>query len=319
MTSAVASRGLLPLVCALFLSCAQKKDFRYTNFIVGGPCEITFTCANGGIASQVVTEIDEELTRIDSLLNYFSPSSLVSALNNRHRVRADHDIIGLFMLCDSISRLTDGLFDISVAPLVEIWGFYDKTMRVPETTAIVRARSRVDFRKIVIKRDSLITPDDMAVDLSSVADGYAADRVGRIILKYGISSALINIAGEVLAIGVSPRGRPWKVGIKNPRGGGIIEVVALQDGALSTSGDYEKFFIAGNVRYSHIINPKSGYPATDIASATILARETAFADGISTAISIMGPAEGVEFIDSLKIRGIIYHEENGALRRVAAE
>jgi thiamine biosynthesis lipoprotein len=317
-------RNTCPAFCAalcllfLMIACAQKKEFTYTNYIMGGPCEITYSCSNAGLASQTAAEIDEELRYLDSLYNFFSPQSWLSGLNKNKKAQADNDMLALFALCDSISRLTGGVFDISVAPLLEIWGFYSgkQATAIPSAAAIAAARRRVDFRAVRIRGDSVFIPRDKLIDLGGIAQGYAADRVGKIIRKYGIPSAIINIGGEVLAVGPSPYDRPWHVGIRNPRAEGTIESVSLADSSVSTSGDYEKYFLIGSRRYPHIIDPRTGYPAMRFASVTIFSKECAFADGIATAVAVMGPEKGLKFLDSIHIKGIIYYEDNGALKRV---
>ncbi len=314
------SRFIAFFVSLLFfyIHCA-KKEFSYSRFIVGGHCEIKFYFDNDSIANNILSEIDTELVRIDSLLNRFSEKSMVSELNRKSRVWAPEDIIYLFSLSDSISRLTDGLFDISVAPLLELWGFYDREFRIPDSTEIITTKELVDFSKVEIKNDSIIIPEGMKVDLGGIAQGFAADRIGNILRQGHVKSAIINIGGEIMAIGQSPKGRPWHIGVRNPRGKGLIETVELTDGVLSTSGDYEKFFVINNQRYPHIINPKTGFPALDFASVTVFAEKAAFADAIATAIAIMGPQRGIKFLDSLKIQGIIYYEENGSLQRVETQ
>jgi len=308
-------RRLTSIVALLFIYCASK-EFNYSRFIVGSSCEIKFYCNNETTARQITHEIDSELVRLDSLLNRFSEKSLVTALNRSSRVKAPQDIIYLFSLSDSLSRLTEGLFDISVAPLLELWGFYSREFKVPDSTEISDTRKLVDYTTIQIKPDSIIIPEGMNVDLGGIAQGYAADRVKKVLDKYRIESAIINIGGEIVAIGQSSKGRPWRVGIKNPRGEGIIETVELKDYALSTSGDYEKFFMIDNKRHPHIINPKTGFPALDFASVTVFADNASFADAMATAVAIMGPDQGIKFLDSLGIHGIIYYEKQGNLTRI---
>ena len=310
------SRNVTFLVSLLFfcIHCASK-EYQYNKFKVGGPCEVKFYCANEKTAKEIIEVIDLELVTLDSLLSYFSENSLVSELNRNLRVKAPSNFIYLISLSDSISRLTDGLFDITIAPLLEIWGFYKHESRIPNTTEIEKTKSLVDYKKIQIKGDSIIIPKDMKIDLGGIAQGYAADRVAMILRQRHIKSAIINIAGEVLVIGQSPKDKPWRIGIRNPRGEGVIETVELEDAAISTSGDYEKFFIISNKRYPHIVNPKTGFPATDFASVTIFAKDAAFADAMATATAVMGPEKGMKFLDSLRIRGIIYYEENGVLKR----
>ncbi len=280
---------------------------------------VKFYSSDKSTSERVLSEIDKELKRLDSLLNYFSTKSLVSEINIKHRASLPPDIKSIFLLADSISDLTNGKFDISIAPLLEIWGFYGKEKRIPGKKEIERAKRLVDYKKIKIIGDSIFIPEDMKIDLGGIAQGFAADRVVDILRKHNIKSAIINIAGEVYAIGKSPKNRPWVVGIKHPRQDGVIEKVGLVDCALSTSGDYEKFFIVDGVRYAHIIDPKTGYPARDFASVTIIAENTTFADGIATAVSVMGAEKGKKFLDSLGIKGIIYYEKNNKLERLETE
>jgi thiamine biosynthesis lipoprotein len=302
-------------LCFFCIHCTSK-EFSYSRFIVGGHCEIKFSYHSEKTAEKIISQIEDELVRIDSLLNRFSEKSLVSELNRNLRVKAPGDIIYLFALSDTVSRMTDGLFDISIAPLLETWGFYKHEFKDPDTVEIKKIKKLVDYRKIQLENDSIIIPEGMKVDLGGIAQGFAADRAAMILKEYNVKSALINIGGEIAVIGQSPKGRSWRIGIKNPRGKGIIETVELKDEALSTSGDYEKFFIINNKRYPHIINPKTGFPALDFVSVTIFAKNAAFADAIATATAIMGPEKGLIFLDSLGIEGIIYYEENGCLQRV---
>jgi thiamine biosynthesis lipoprotein len=304
------------LITLLILCCSTNKEYTYTKFIVGSACEITYYTTNDSIASMLYDDVDKELVRIDSLLNRYSEKSLVSELNRSLRVRAPQDIVYLFGLSDSISRLTDGLFDISVAPLVQLWGFYRKELKIPDTAQIVQTKELVDFERIAIRNDSISIPQGMIIDLGGIAQGYAADRVAGILREHRVTSALINVGGEIVAIGRSLKGRPWRIGIRHPRAEGIIETVELEDRALSTSGDYEKYFMINNRRYPHIINPKTGFPALEFVSITVFAEKAALADAIATATAIMGPVNGLKFLDSLGIHGIMYFEENGELKRV---
>ena len=316
----ITSKHVLCSVVFLLLCIhCTNKEFTYNRFIVGSTCSIKFYLENDSIAEIILGEIDSELVRIDSLLNRFSDKSLVSYLNRHSKAWAPEDIIQLILLSDSISQITNGLFDISIAPLLEIWGYYEHEFKAPDTMTIKAAVKCVDHTKISIKKDTIVIPPNMKLDFGGIAQGYAADRVGDILRKYNIKSALINIGGEIVVIGRSPKSRSWRIGIKNPRGQGLIETVEIEDLALSTSGDYEKFFMIEDKRYPHVINPKTGYPALDFASITIFAKSAAYADAIATAIAIMGSERGLKFLDSLGINGIIYYEEDGQLQRVESK
>lgn len=307
---------VLLLVTFVVMFCAPQQEYTYNKFIVGAPCEVKFYYGNERSAREIIDVIDLELVTLDSLLNYFSEKSIVSELNHSGRAKVSSDIIYLLSLSDSLSQLTDGLFDITVAPLLDIWGFYRRELTIPDTTEIEKNKKLVDYRKIQMKHDSIILPTGVKIDLGGIAQGYAADRVALILRQRHVKSAIINIGGEVIAIGQSPEGRPWRIGIQNPRSKGVIETVELEDFAVSTSGDYEKYFLIHGKRYPHIINPKTGFPALDFVSVTIFAQDAAFADAIATAVATMKPTTAVKFLDSLGIRGIIYYEEGGSLKRV---
>lgn len=299
-----------------FLNCQQNTAYEYRAFLLGANCEVKYYLKDTSRAESIQKEIDAELVRLDSLLNRFSDISLVSELNRTGRVWVPEDIRYLFFLSDSVSRLTDGLFDISVAPLIQFWGYYDHEFAHPDTTQILNILPVIDYRKISLQDDSIILAPGMIVDLGGIAQGYAADCVADILRNHKVQSALINIGGEIVVLGKSPGARSWRIGIKNPRGEGLVETIELEEFALSTSGDYEKFFIVGNKKYPHIINPKTGFPAREFASVTIFTERAAVADAMATAVCIMGPEKGTEFLDSLGIRGIIYYEENGTLQRL---
>jgi thiamine biosynthesis lipoprotein len=310
-----------PILCSVALllitfACGPSpKEYTYSDYLFGSHCSIKFYYIGDERAREIIDVIDLELTRLDSLLNYFSDKSLVTELNRKSRTQAPGDIIYLVNVCDSVSRLTGGLFDITVAPLMEAWGFYSGTPRIPSTGEIEHLTNRVGYRRVQIKGDSIVIDPGMRVDFGGIAQGYAADRAGLILRQRHVKSAIIDIGGEVLAIGRSPQLRSWRVGIRNPRGQGIVEAIELQDSAVSTSGDYEKFFIIGNKRYPHIINPHTGLPAQEFASVSVIAKTATLADAMSTATAIMGPERGIEFLDSLGFGGIIYYEENGTLKR----
>jgi thiamine biosynthesis lipoprotein len=304
------------MLCQLFIYCQQNTEYSYRAFLFGANCEVKYYLVNDMRAEDIRKEIGAELVRLDSLLNRFSSISLVSELNRTGRAQVREDIRYLFLLSDSVSRLTDGLFDISVAPLIEFWGYYDHEFANPDTTQILDILPVIDYRKISIKGDSILLPSGMKIDFGGIAQGFAADRVADILRKHNVQTALINIGGEIVVIGDSPDARPWRIGIRNPRGEGLVETVELEEFALSTSGDYEKFFTIANKRYPHIINPRTGFPAREFASVTVFTERAAVADAMATAVCIMGPVKGTKFLDSLGIRGIIYYEENGTLQRM---
>ena len=312
-----ACRSIFFISVLAFASCfhAEKENI-YRRFLVGANCEVKFYCDDSADADILNNMIDRELFLLDSLLSRFSDISLVSDINKNHKSMLPEELVPLFELSDSISELTSGRFDISIAPLVELWGFYRHNYQKPDSIEIAQNKTLVDHARIRLAGDSIFIPAGMSIDLGGIAQGYVADRIAKLLRDQGIGHALINIGGEIAAVGNSPGNKPWRIGIKHPRQSGIIEIVELDDNALSTSGDYEKFFELDGRRYAHIIDPLTGHPAEDFASVTVFHEKAAFADAMATAVAIMGPESGLKFLDSLGIRGIIYYVHNDSLYRL---
>ncbi|OGC42036.1 hypothetical protein A2Y85_07770, partial [candidate division WOR-3 bacterium RBG_13_43_14] len=234
-------RSLLLLFILLVTFCSRpEKETVYKRFIIGANCEIKFYCDDSTRAAAICNKVDRELFLLDSLLSRFSDISLVSKINKDHQAVLTQDLIQLFELCDSMSVLTSGRFDISIAPLVELWGFYKRNYQLPDSSEIDKIKKRVNHARIKIVDNTIIIPDNMLIDLGGIAQGYVADRITDLLKKDRIEHALINIGGEIAAVGRSPRNKSWRIGIKHPRKNGIIEIVELENYTLSTSGDYEK-------------------------------------------------------------------------------
>lgn len=199
-----------------------------------------------------------------------------------------------------VSEMTGGAFDVTVDPLVRLWGFGPRreTGEPPPEPAITEARRKVDWRKLQARLDPPAlrrTSPEISVDLSAIAKGYAADAVAGCLEKLGAMSYLVAIGGELKARGHSPQGRPWRAGIDKPLDDGraIQNVVELKDKAISTSGDYRNFFTDAGHRYSHVVDPRTGRPVThNLASVTIVQESSARADALATGLMVLGPDAG---------------------------
>jgi thiamine biosynthesis lipoprotein len=145
----------------------------------------------------------------------------------------------------------------------------------------------------------------MLLDLGGIAKGYAVDKAIESIKRKGIKAALVSIAGDIRAFGMKPGSKPWKVGIQNPRGEDVFVSLYLEDKAISTSGDYQRYFIKDGRRYHHILNPDTGYPASGVISVSVIAPEGYLADGLSTGVFVIGPEKGIRLLESLGVDGII--------------
>lgn len=253
---------------------------------------------------------EKEIKRLDKLLRYDSID--VNDFETKELIEFSNDV----------SFFTDGAFDITVAPLMELWGFRDKNYKVPNENAVGEALKNVGYNKISNKTD---------FDFGAVGKGYAGDKACETLISRGVNSAILSLGGNVHAIGTRPNGEKWRVGIQNPEGEGYIGYVEVENKAVVTSGGYERYFESDGKRYSHIINPKTGHPAeNDIKSVTVICEKGALADALSTGFFVMGSEKteelckktenkfkGIEFaVIIIKTNGEILEEGNTELEKV---
>ena len=250
------------------------------------------------------SEIDTILFHFNATFSSYNSTSTVSTINNNFDVKTD----SLFNICFNksmqISKETDGAFDITVAPLVNAWGFGKEQKTQVNQNTIDSLLQFVGFRNIFLYNNTIIKKDNrIKLDFNAIAQGYTVDIVSDFFLKMSIDNYVIEIGGEVLAHGSKPNGDKWIVGIEKPIENKTSEVnelkllLSVKNKAVSTSGNYRKFYIENGVKYSHTINPKTGYPAkNNILSATLVANDCASADAYATACMVMGLEKSIEFL-----------------------
>ena len=234
----------------------------------------------------------------------------------------------------AISALTNGAFDVTVGPVVDLWGFGPDGVRTepPDEEMIAAARKRVGYERLVTdcNRPALRKRrPDVRIDLSGYAKGYAVDRVAELLDAEGVTRYMIEIGGELRMRGLNPAGTPWRVAIESPSESGQQErrVVALTDAAMATSGDYRNYFEFAERRYSHTIDPRLGAPVGhDLGAVTVVSEEAAFADGMATALLVLGPAEGMALAEERGVPALfqrrvgdrIVESASSAFRRLAS-
>jgi thiamine biosynthesis lipoprotein len=240
-------------------------------------------------------EVLAKLKEVDGALSMFNEKSTITKINNNEDVTPSEMFTDVFQLAQKISQETNGSFDITVAPLVNIWGFGFKKGEEPSKHAIDSLKALIGYQKVsydgkrVVKKDPRIT-----LDCSAIAKGYGADVVARLLDEKGIKNYLVEIGGEVVTRGISEKRVPWKIGVTKPtedptETGDLQTVLNVTDKAMATSGNYRNFYYKGGKKYAHTIDPKTGYPVQhNILSATVLCDECARADAFATAFMVMG-------------------------------
>ena len=283
----------------------RERVFTETRFLMDTVCEIKVVARVKPI--KAINKAFEAMKEIDSLAS-FSGTGDIARINNGENFNLSPHVLKIIAEGIKIGNLTQGAFDISIRPLMEVWkGF--KIEEIPKDQDIKDALKLVNYKDIKINNKNLKLKPGMKLDLSGIAKGYAVDRAAEILKAAGVKAALVNAGGDIRVIG----NRNWKIGIKNPRGPGIVRTLTLRDGSVATSGDYEKYFIKNGIRYHHILDPKTGYPARECVSVTILTDKCSFADGLATGVFILGPEKGTALLKNLGIKGIIVQEKQEKL------
>jgi len=312
----------LMLCLAAFLlaaGCDSKREHSLAGRTMGTTYAVKVVTDYFGSVSGLQEKIDRRLQEINHSMSPYLKDSEISRFNRFQKVGAEfpisEDFLRVMQLAARIYALSEGAWDGTVNPLVDLWGFgrSGRTDKRPAAEKVAALLDDIGFDKIEIRDSGALIKHQASVtlDLSSIAKGYGVDQVAEVIRQAGFTDFLVEIGGEIYAAGVRPDGRPWRVGINRPKTDArfdeVYKVVALQDQAFATSGDYRNFFIENGVRYSHIIDPQTGYPVTrGVVSVSILADNCALADGLATAVMVMGAEKGLSLINRLdRVHGLI--------------
>lgn len=241
-------------------------------------------------------EIEAELQKVDNSLSPFNKTSIISRINRNEDVKVDNMFAEVFQLAEKISKETDGAFDITVAPMVNAWGFGFKTGNPPTKQTVDSLRAIVGFQKVALEKEHVKKQNPhIMLDCSAIAKGYGSDIVARFLKKKGIQNFMVEIGGEIVVNGNSDKQVPWRVGINKPTDDSLNtsqelqDVINVTDIAMATSGNYRNFYYKNGKKYAHTIDPKTGYPVQhNILSATVLAKNCATADAYATSFMVMG-------------------------------
>ena len=241
-------------------------------------------------------DILAELAKVDSALSMFNDKSIISRINRGEDVKTNEMFDTVFNLAENIADNTNGAFDITVAPLVNAWGFGFKTGNPPTKAAIDSLRSIVGYKKVALRNNRITKTDPrVMLDCSAIAKGYGCDVVAHLLQRHGIENYMVEIGGEVVTHGISEKRLPWKIGVTKPTDDSLAvdkelqTVLNVKNMAMATSGNYRNFYYKNGKKYAHTIDPKTGYPVQhNLLSATVLAKHCAEADAYATSFMVMG-------------------------------
>lgn len=309
------------LLAAAVTVAGESRVFVRSQYLMGTAVEIKARGANAAETQAAINAAFDEIARLETLMTTWSDDSDVSRVNamaGRAPVQVAPEVIEVVERALGVSRITGGAFDITIEPLVQLWGIDgDGKAKVPAKKDINGALGSVGYRHVHVNRgEGTIFLDEAGVriGLGGVAKGYATERARNVMKARGVRSAIIDAGGDMAMLG-KDGDRPWRVDIRNPREpGGTIGWLQLENRTVHTSGDYERFKIIKGKRYHHILNPLTGYPARRSQAVTIVSRDGAVGDALSTGVLVLGPKEGIKLIESLGDVAVLVVDSGGKLR-----
>lgn len=284
--------------------------------------EITVVAKNQQQADGFIDLAIVEITRIEKLISSWDPSSQTSLINKNAGIKPVVVDVELFKLIErslAISRLTDGAFDISYASMDRLWKFDGSMKERPSAEEITSSVKLIDFKNIILDKANhtvFLKIKGMKIGFGGIGKGYAADKAKQFLHLNGVVSGIINASGDMNTWGEKPNGKPWEVAITNPLDKNkAFGLLPITEGAVVTSGSYEKFVLFNGVRYAHIIDPRTGYPSTGILSVTIFAPKAELADALATSVFVMGIEVGLNRIEQIPGIECIIVDEKGDLHQ----
>ena len=306
------------LLLLFSLSTFAQENFKRTLILMGSRFDITVVASNEKEGNEYIDSAIFEITRIEKLISSWDLNSETSLINKHSGIKpikVDKELFDLIERSIAISTLTNGAFDISYASMDRIWK-YDGTMReMPSEEKISSSIKKVGYQNIIIDKEAqtvFLKLKGMKIGFGAIGKGYAADKAKALLIEKGVKAGIINASGDLNAWGKQANGRDWMVAITNPLNKNkVFSWLPINDSAIVTSGNYEKFISFNGIRYSHIIDPRTGYPSTGIISTSIMTSNAELADAISTSVFVMGVETGLDFINQLKgVDCIIIDEQN---------
>ncbi len=286
----------------------QKRLSKSTIYTMDTIVEIQVYYHGSKNIDKIMKKALSKFLLIDSICGYNSKNGDIYNLNNKGKLKVSRYTKDIIKRSIDISQITNGNFDITINPIMNEWKHFSEPLpELPDSNRIKQLLKYVDFNRIKISGDTVSILDSMSIDLGGIAKGYAIDLAYDVLKESELDAFLINAGGDIRVY--SRNSKKWKIGIQNPRENDILGYFEIENGAVVTSGDYEKYVIINNKRYCHMINPKTGFPENDIASVTIFAKNATFSDAIATAVGVMG-TEAENFLANNNIYGIIIRLEN---------
>ncbi|RRJ93188.1 FAD:protein FMN transferase [Paenimyroides tangerinum] len=272
---------------------------------MGSSFDVSIVAENEALAENYIQQVFEEVIRIDLLISDWKPNSQISEVNKNagiKPVKVDKEVFDLTKRALQFSEITNGAFDITVASMDKIWSFDGLMDELPTKEAIQKSIENVGYKNVILNESEstiFLSKKGMKIGFGATGKGYAADKGRELMLKLGIKGGIVNASGDLASWGRQPDRKSWLIGLRDPfKNGAILRTFPVRNAAMCTSGDYQKFALIDGIRYSHIINLKTGIPATGLTSVTVLGPEAETANAFSTSIMVLGAEAGLQLLNN---------------------
>ena len=310
---------VLAFLIVSFYSFGQIEYKRKVSML-GSPFEITVVSKDSVEGNHFTDLAIAEVKRIENQISDWIPTTPISLVNKNagiQAVKVDSEVFDLVERAIKISQLTDGAFDISYASMDKIWKFDGSMTTMPTEEMIKKSVAKIGYKNIILDKSNqtiFLKLVGMKLGLGGIGQGYIADKVKDLLVANGCKYGIVNVSGDINAWGKQINQKPWTIGIINPMNKNkVFATFPLENSSVETSGNYEKYVIFNGIRYSHIIDPRTGYPAQGVVSVSVFAKQTEIADALATGIFVLGVEVGLDLVNQLKGIECIIVDDKGKI------
>lgn len=309
-------------ICFLLLAFSSFAQIIHKRKLsmLGSPFEMTVVAKDTTEANIYIDMAVGEVKRIENEISDWIPTTPISEVSRNAGIKPVKVPVEVFELVEraiKVSEITSGAFDISYASMDKIWKFDGSMKEMPTQEAIKKSVEKIGYKNIILDKKEhtiFLKMEGMKLGLGGIGQGYIADKIYALLLSKGCNSGLVNVSGDIFSWGRQPNGKPWTVGIVNPMNKNkVFATFPLENSAVETSGSYEKYVVFDGKRYSHIIDPRTGYPAMGVVSVSVFAKKTEIADALATGIFVLGVDVGLDLVNQLKGIECIIVDDKGKI------
>ncbi|MGJ8680401.1 FAD:protein FMN transferase [Paraglaciecola sp.] len=305
-------------LCVLFACSKQASEVHLTGPTMGTVYNVKYAPSAAVTAKELKLQLDAELVAINQLMSTYIPDSELSRFNkwqSSEPFLLSSETLFVMKEAKRLGEMSDGVLDVTVGPLVNVWGFgpQNKPEKIPTPELIADIKSKIGLDKFSLQSSSATKLQPyLYVDLSTIAKGYGVDRLADILISYDIHNFLVEVGGEMRVSGKKLSGKPWAIAIEKPESysRSIQKIISVGNNAVATSGDYRNYYEEDGVRYSHLINPETGYPIKhNLVSVTVIHPSSMTADGLATALNVMGKEKAIELSEKHDLAVLLISKE----------